>query len=593
VYLTQWGSPGNGDGQFDQPAGVATDAAGNVYVLDTALNRIQKFTGSGTYLTQWGSQGFGHGQFIYPLGVATDAAGNVYVSDFYLNRIQKFTNTGTYLTQWGSPGNGDGQFANPFGVATDAAGNVYVVDQSNHRVQKFTNTGTYLTQWGSPGNGDGQFGNPYGVATDAAGSVYVVDPGYSRIQKFTGGGVYLTQWGSSGNGDGQFYHPDGVTTVAAGNVYVVETDNHCSQKFTGTGVYLTQWGSYGTGDGQFFYPVGVTTDASANVYVADLDNYRIQKFGPATPPPIAMAFDFTPGTLNLASQGLWITGFLEPPSPFAPGDIDVSSIRLNDTVPVDPAAPTALGDHDADGIPDLMVKFNRAAVELTLSEGDSVPVVVTGSLGDNNFSGTDYIRVRRAVVSAPVAGTHLTAGSVTQVRWQMPSDLTVESVALLQSLDGGRSWSQIARGQPNTGSYNWSVPNVSTDQAKVAIVLVESADETGTLVDGVLGVSETFWIDALVGVGDGGPVQFALRGITPNPAQHELRVSFSLRDSKPATLTLFDVSGRQLVTRRVDEMGPGWHTVALGGRSNFPAGLYVIRLTQDGRSLTTRAAVVR
>ena len=83
----------------------------------------------------------------------------------------------------------------------------------------------------------------------------------------------------------------------------------------------------------------------------------------------------------------------------------------------------------------------------------------------------------------------------------MPSDLTVESVALLQSLDGGRSWSQIARGQPNTGSYNWSVPNVSTDQAKVAIVLVESADETGTLVDGVLGVSETFWIDALVGVG--------------------------------------------------------------------------------------------
>jgi hypothetical protein len=240
-----------------------------------------------------------------------------------------------------------------------------------------------------------------------------------------------------------------------------------------------------------------------------------------------------------------------------------------------------------------MVKFNRVAVELTLSEGDHVPVIVTGTIGSQGFSGSDYIRVRRAVVSAPAAGSRLTAGSVTQVRWQMPSGITVESVALLFSLDGGGIWSLIARGQPNTGVYDWTVPNVRADQAKVAVVLVESADETGDLVDGVLGVSEAFSIDALVGVGDGGPAQFALRGATPNPAQDELQVSFGLADSKPATLGLFDVSGRQLAARRVDGMGPGWHTVTLGGRSSLPSGLYVIRLTQDGRSLTTRAAVIR
>ena len=95
------------------------------------------------------------------------------------------------------------------------------------------------------------------------------------------------------------------------------------------------------------------------------------------------------------------------------------------------------------------------------------------------------------------------------------------------------------------------------------------------------------------GVNDRGPAQFALRGVAPNPAQHELQVSFSLKDSKVATLTLFDVSGRQLAARRVDGMGPGWHTMTLGGGSDLPAGLYVIRLTQDGRSLATRAAVIR
>jgi len=232
-------------------------------------------------------------------------------------------------------------------------------------------------------------------------------------------------------------------------------------------------------------------------------------------------------------------------------------------------------------------------VELALSPGDSVPVTVTGMVGSHSFSGTDYIQVRRAVVSAPAAGSHLTAGSVTQVRWETPANVAVESVALLESLDGGSTWNLIVRRQPNIGSCDWTVPNLHTAHAKVAVVLVESADETGDIVDGVLGVSEEFSIDSPVAVGTAGPAQFALRGVTPNPARHELRVSFSLRDSKSATLALFDVSGRQLAMRRVDEMGPGWHTLEVGGSRILPAGLYVIRLTQDGRSLTTRAAMVR
>src|SRR5204862_22496 len=109
-YLTQWGSFGTGNGQFRQPAGVATDALGDVYVADRGNNRIQAFTATGTYLTQWGSLGGGNGQFSNPLGVATDASGEVYVTDFDNSRIQVFTGTGTYLTQWGSNGSGNGQF---------------------------------------------------------------------------------------------------------------------------------------------------------------------------------------------------------------------------------------------------------------------------------------------------------------------------------------------------------------------------------------------------------------------------------------------------------------------------------------------------
>jgi hypothetical protein len=354
---------------------------------------------------------------------------------------------------------------------------------------------------------------------------------------------------------------------------------------------------YGTGR----YPSSVAIedlngDGKPDLAVANLFSNTVSvllNIGDGEGAPTAVAFYCAPNTLNLTSHGLWVTGFLEPASPFTASDIDVSSIRVNGTVPVDPAAPTALGDHDGNGIPDLMVKFNRVALELTLSEGDDVAINVTGKLGSKSFQGSDHIRVRHVPVSAPGAGAHLTAGSVTQVRWQTPSGIRAEFAALLHSFDGGATWSLVARGLPNTGSCDWTVPNLQTQQAKVAVVLAESADESGNLMNGALGVSGAFSIAGLVGVGDGESAVFALRGVTPNPSQHELRVSFSLRDAKPATLALFDISGRQLEAHRVGGMGPGWHTVALGGRGSLPAGLYIIRLTQEGQNLTTRAAVVR
>jgi hypothetical protein len=387
------------------------------------------------------------------------------------------------------------------------------------------------------------------------------------------------------NGD---HKPDMVTVSPNSSVASVLLGN-------GDGTFAAKIG-FGTGSGPTSVAIGdLNGDGKPDVVTANTNvgtvSVLINKSGGAA--AIAMAFDVTPNTLNLASQGLWITGFLEPPAAFAASDIDASSIRLSETVLVDPAAPTAIGDHDGNGIPDLMVKFNRVAVELILAEGENVPVHVTGKLGARSFQGTDSIRVRHVPVSAPAAGSHLTAGSITQVRWQTPNGVRAESAALLRSFDGGATWSLITRGQPNTGTYDWTVPNVQTRGAKMAVVLAESSDPTGNLVDGLLGVSEAYSIDGVVGVGDGAPTEFALRGVTPNPALHELRVSFSLRASNVATLALFDVSGRQLESHRVEGMGSGWHTVTLGARSNLSAGLYLIRLTQEGRSLTTRAAVVR
>ena len=61
--MTQWGSPGDGPGQFSSPLGLAIDGAGNVYVADGDLNVIQKFDGTGNLIARWSTEDAGRTDF--------------------------------------------------------------------------------------------------------------------------------------------------------------------------------------------------------------------------------------------------------------------------------------------------------------------------------------------------------------------------------------------------------------------------------------------------------------------------------------------------------------------------------------------------
>jgi DNA-binding beta-propeller fold protein YncE len=188
-FITTWGTVGSGDNQFLGPKGLATDRAGSVYVADYPLNsfdhhRVKKYASTGAFITKWGGFGSGAGRFREPNGVATDAAGHVYVADSANDRVQKFTSSGAFVTTWGSSGAGNGAFHFPCGVATDSAGGVYVTDGFNDNLQKFTSAGGFITSWGGSGASAGQFSDPCGIATDSLGSVYVADVSNNRIQTF-------------------------------------------------------------------------------------------------------------------------------------------------------------------------------------------------------------------------------------------------------------------------------------------------------------------------------------------------------------------------------------------------------------------------
>jgi hypothetical protein len=77
------------------------------------------------------------------------------------------------------------------------------------------------------------------------------------------------------------------------------------------------------------------------------------------------------------------------------------------------------------------------------------------------------------------------------------------------------------------------------------------------------------------------------------PAQRELSVVFTLPDDRAANLEVFDLRGRRVVRREVGSMGAGEHRLIVADARELPAGIYLVRLSRDGRALTTKACVVR
>ncbi|HET9347347.1 MAG TPA: phage tail protein [Candidatus Limnocylindrales bacterium] len=140
-------------GAFEGPAGIGVDAAGNVYVSDTAGHRVLRIDGcDGTTAPVAGLSGPGSdpGHLDGPRGVIVGPRGALYVCDSGNDRIQVVDlATGQLRGIWGQPnpwgppqpGTDPGRLDDPWDLAADSAGRVYVVDHGNHRVQRFDASG--------------------------------------------------------------------------------------------------------------------------------------------------------------------------------------------------------------------------------------------------------------------------------------------------------------------------------------------------------------------------------------------------------------------------------------------------------------------
>ncbi len=241
--------------QLNRPSAVAIGSAGNIYIADYYNHRIRKVTPFGVITTVAGNgtAGFsGDGtpattaQLNSPAGVAVDAAGNLFIADFGNNRIRKVTIAGLISTVAGTrvqgfSGDGDrataAQLNSPSGVAVDSAGNIYIVDYGNYRIRKITAAGVISTVAGNGNDGpcgDGDPAtsaqmNPYAVTVDSLGNLFIADYGNNRIRMVTAGSssdLFFPQVAVGGGYSTLFTFTNTDAAAASGNLVLTDQEGN-------------------------------------------------------------------------------------------------------------------------------------------------------------------------------------------------------------------------------------------------------------------------------------------------------------------------------------------------------------------------------
>lgn len=245
-----------------------------------------------------------------PAGVAYDAAGDLFVADADRNQILEITLAGLLKVVAGTGVQGfagDGGLATaaeldaPQGVAIGADGTIYIADTGNQRIRAVQSGQIATIAGGAAGfSGDGgsasaaEFNQPVAVALDSAGALLVCDRGNQRIRRVSDGVVTTVAGngveGFAGDGGAaagaELNEPSGIAVGQDGRIFIADTANQRVRvvtvdgkiaTFAGTGVAGFGGDGGAAAQAQLNRPRGLAVDASGELLIADQNNQRLRR----------------------------------------------------------------------------------------------------------------------------------------------------------------------------------------------------------------------------------------------------------------------------------------------------------------------------
>lgn len=184
-------------------------------------------------------------------------------------------------------------------------------------------------------------------------------------------------------------------------------------------------------------------------------------------------------------------------------------------------------------------------------------------------------------ITTPAAGSTVNAGDNSIVKWNSNN---VSKFDLNFSADGGLTWSDLSRDvNAITGSEEWVIPNVSTDNAVIRAVYNNDPEMVYDKVTFAIGP---------VNVEDGNS-GFAFNDPMPNPFYNETRMMFTLPFGQSVTIRILDNVG-QVVAIPLDnvDFGSGTHTVSFSD-NNLAAGVYYFNISAGTFNMTRRVVKIK
>ncbi|QDK81764.1 hypothetical protein EXU85_25395 [Spirosoma sp. KCTC 42546] len=306
---------------LNNPAGVAVDGSGNLFIADQTNHRIRKVATDGTITTVAGTGSYGYsgdnGPAINanlgnPSGVAVDGTGNLFIADQSTHTVRKVATDGTITTVAGTGTQGysgdtgpavNANLNSPYGIAVDGSGNLFIADQANHRIRKVATDGTITTVAGTGTQGysgdtgpavSANLSTPASVIVDGAGNLFIADLGNNRIRKVATDETITTVAGtgsfnfSGDNGPATSAELAGPTGVVlnGGNLFISDQSNNRIRKVATDGTITTVAGNGTQGfsgdngpatSANLSSPSGIAVDGTGILFFADQTNNRIRK----------------------------------------------------------------------------------------------------------------------------------------------------------------------------------------------------------------------------------------------------------------------------------------------------------------------------
>lgn len=321
---------------FLNPADIAIDKAGNIYIADAGNSRIRRIDADLSRVRTVAGNGEGgfEGEGVpateavlnEPYGVAVDADGNIYISDTANSCVRVVdAQTGLISTLAGVAGragfggeNGPAREAllnRPTGLMISGDGDVYIADTGNNRVRVVVRlddeSSPFIYTEAGKGSVDyfdgevpavaGRLDAPQGVTLDQNGDLLVADTFASRIRLIdTSTGMMETIAGLARAGDigdggpalNAFLQTPVQTLVdSRGQLLILDPLMNRVRRVLLDGTIETYAGKEGYaygGDGGpakeaiFNVPYGMAFDLQGNLLIADTGNHRVRRINAIT-----------------------------------------------------------------------------------------------------------------------------------------------------------------------------------------------------------------------------------------------------------------------------------------------------------------------